>query len=55
MDDIIIRTNDLVKSFPTGGGEITVLKGINVDIPSGKLIIIKGRSGSGKNYAYEYT
>ena len=48
MEDVIIRTSELVKSFPTGGGEITVLKNINVEIPSGRLIIIKGRSGSGK-------
>lgn len=48
MDNVIIRTSELYKSFPVGGGEITVLKNINIDIPSGRLIIIKGRSGSGK-------
>lgn len=48
MDNVIIRTSELYKSFPVGGGEITVLKNINIDIPSGRLVIIKGRSGSGK-------
>lgn len=48
MENVIIRTTELYKSFPVGNGEITVLKNINIEIPSGKLIIIKGRSGSGK-------
>lgn len=45
----MIRTEALVRSFPLAGGKsITVLKGINMDVPKGKLTILKGRSGSGK-------
>lgn len=47
MDNILTTTN-IVRSFPVGGGELTVLKGISIALPKGKLIIIKGRSGSGK-------
>ena len=47
MDNILTTTN-IVRSFPVGGGELTVLKGISIVLPKGKLIIIKGRSGSGK-------
>ena len=34
--------------FPTGAGEFYALKGVDVEIPQGKLTILKGRSGSGK-------
>lgn len=35
--------------FPTGNGEkYYALKDINIEIPKGKLTILKGRSGSGK-------
>ena len=49
MSESILSAVNLIKSFSiSGGNEITVLKGINVEIPVGKLTIIKGRSGSGK-------
>lgn len=47
--EYMIRTKDIIKSFPMGNGEIFyALKGLNVDIPKGKLSVLKGRSGSGK-------
>ena len=47
--DYIIKTEDLHKSFPLGNHEILdVLKGVNIEIPTAKLTILKGRSGSGK-------
>ena len=48
MNDIILSTQNIIRSFPVAGKTLTVLKGINVELPKGKLIIIKGRSGSGK-------
>lgn len=45
----IIETTNIQKSFPIGNGEmLKVLKGIDLEIPKGKLTILKGRSGSGK-------
>lgn len=44
----IIETEHLKKCFPVAGGEITVLKDINMTVERGKLTILKGRSGSGK-------
>ncbi len=45
----IITTHEIHKSFPIGGGDtLHVLKGINLEVPKGKLTILKGRSGSGK-------
>mgnify|MGYP002975060656 FL=1 len=34
--------------FPVGDGEFYALKHVDIDIPAGKLTILKGRSGSGK-------
>ncbi len=44
----IITVNNLNRKFPISGGEIHVLKDINMEVPEGCLAILKGRSGSGK-------
>lgn len=47
--EYMIQTKDVTKSFPMGNGEdFCALKGLNIDIPKGRLTILKGRSGSGK-------
>ncbi len=48
MEQIILQAENIIRSFPSAGGEIPVLRGISLTIPKGKLVIIKGRSGSGK-------
>lgn len=48
MSDIVIKANNIIRSFPTPEGEFMALKGINAELPKGKFIILKGRSGSGK-------
>ena len=48
MEQIILQAENIIRSFPSAGGEIPVLRGISLSIPKGKLVIIKGRSGSGK-------
>lgn len=42
---VLIKTENLQKSF----GDIEVLKGINVEIKKGEVIVIIGASGSGKS------
>lgn len=44
----ILSVKDVHRSFPVGGGEIQVLKGIDMEVLSGQLVMLKGRSGSGK-------
>jgi putative ABC transport system ATP-binding protein len=44
----IIHTQGVKRVFGRGSGAVTVLKGIDLSIPSGRLIALKGRSGSGK-------
>ncbi|MCR5213020.1 MAG: ABC transporter ATP-binding protein [Eubacterium sp.] len=49
MQDNILEIVDVVKSYPLGSGDtLTVLDHINYQFPRGKLIMIMGRSGSGK-------
>lgn len=45
----MIRVLDLYKSFPMGGHELTVLKGIRLDIGRGEMLAIVGASGAGKS------
>lgn len=44
----IIRTTGITRTFGKGSGAVTVLKGVDLALPAGKLIAFKGRSGSGK-------
>lgn len=45
----IIETKQVKQSFPVAGGkEFVALKNINIQIPKGKLTMLRGRSGSGK-------
>ncbi len=45
----ILETENVIQSFPTAGGkELVVLKNISIQIPAGKLTMLRGRSGSGK-------
>jgi putative ABC transport system ATP-binding protein len=44
-----VQIKDVVKSFPVGGGEITILKGISFCVNSGEFVSIVGPSGNGKS------
>ena len=48
MSDIMIKTNNIKRSFQTPAGLFWALKGIDMEIPAGTFAILKGRSGSGK-------
>ncbi len=45
----IVEVIDVVKSFPVGDGEITVLKGISFEVKGGEFVSIVGPSGNGKS------
>ncbi len=49
MPDPIIQIKQVVKSFPVGDSEITILKGIDLTINQGEFICIVGPSGNGKS------
>jgi putative ABC transport system ATP-binding protein len=44
----MIKLQDITKVYPMGKKELTVLKGINMNIEQGELVAIMGPSGSGK-------
>ena len=44
----LIQLQNLTKTYPMGKRELTVLKGINLNIEKGELVAVMGASGSGK-------
>ena len=37
-EPVKLRTVNLTRSFPSGGGEVTVLKGISLELPAQKPV-----------------
>ena len=48
MNDYIITTSGIGRSFKTQDEDFWALKNISIEVPQGKLTILRGRSGSGK-------
>jgi lipoprotein-releasing system ATP-binding protein len=44
----LLRTEDLTKIFHSGGEEIVVLDGLNLEVGGGELVALVGESGTGK-------
>jgi putative ABC transport system ATP-binding protein len=45
----MIQLNNIIKSYPMGKRELTVLQGVNLNIDKGEMVAIMGPSGSGKS------
>lgn len=49
MENIILKTDKLCKSFSNNGSQIHILKNMDIEIVEGDFTIIMGNSGSGKS------
>lgn len=49
LGDLLIKVQDLKKSFATAAGELQVLKGIHLAIREGEMVGVVGASGAGKS------
>jgi putative ABC transport system ATP-binding protein len=45
----MVQVKDVVKSFPMGNSEVTILKGISFNVENGEFVSIVGPSGNGKS------
>ena len=48
-NDPIVRIRDVVKTFHVGDMEVTILKGISLDVKRGEFLSVVGPSGNGKS------
>ena len=49
MENTVIATRDLVKTFVVGDHQVKALRGIDLDVPRGEFLTVTGASGSGKS------
>ena len=47
--DNVVEVKNVVKSFPVGDSEITILKGLSFEVKDGEFVSIVGPSGNGKS------
>lgn len=48
-DPCIVFARDIVKAFPTEGGTVAVLNGVDLTLQRGESLAVTGESGSGKS------
>jgi putative ABC transport system ATP-binding protein len=49
VNGVLIDLRDVVKTYETGAGELTVLKDVTLQVQSGEFVSVVGPSGSGKS------
>jgi len=46
--DVAVRCRGLTKTYGTGDAQVVALRGVDLDVPHGELLMLVGPSGSGK-------
>ena len=49
MKTMLLQARKIRKNYVLGGGEIEVVRGIDLDVSAGDFVAIMGTSGSGKS------
>ena len=45
---VAVRCNDVVKTYGTGASQVTALRGVDLEVKAGELLMLVGPSGCGK-------
>ncbi|WP_417482074.1 ABC transporter ATP-binding protein [Maricaulis sp.] len=49
MEGLCFRTRGLTKTYGKGAAEVQALRGVDLELPDGELVVVLGASGSGKS------
>ncbi len=49
MNDVLLKTENLSRTYHQGGENLTVLHNVDIEIKSGEIVALVGPSGSGKS------